>query len=258
MVRLKAEPPMPVRSMEELLAIGHAIKVEAAGRYAELSERMQAAGNGSVAAVFQRLSRDAHEDMLSIELQAQTSLGAAPNPRAMRWALPSILDEEAAGELASSRIVTPYRALSVAVRDAEQAFMLWSYLAAQTESTEVRHAAEARAQLELDRVASLRRDRRKAYHLEHPPIGARASSDTRNDADISLAALEERMADMLQQLAQAGAQAAVRPAATRRGGPLDGRDAAAGARDPKLHFRRDHEVDGRSPGAGGAAGRALP
>jgi rubrerythrin len=197
MTRLEAEPPMPVRSLEELLAIGHAIKAEAANRYAELAERMHALSNESVAAVFRRLSHDAHEDVLTFDLRARERLGKSPDPTAMRWALPKTCDEEAAGEMSSSRLLTPYRALSLAVRDAEGAFIFWSYLAAEAKGAEVRQLAEAIAQQELDHVASLRRERRKAYHTEHPPIHPGASKQFQGDVETSIAALERRMAEML-------------------------------------------------------------
>src|SRR5215207_9559961 len=45
MPALKSEPPRPVSSIEELVAIAHAMEHEAATRYAELALRMREEGN---------------------------------------------------------------------------------------------------------------------------------------------------------------------------------------------------------------------
>ncbi len=84
-----------------------------------------------------------------------------------RWEAPEALDAETAAEMRSSRLMTPYRALAMAVRNEERAFAFWSYLAVYSEDAEIPKAAEAMAKGELGHVATLRKERRRAYHLEH-------------------------------------------------------------------------------------------
>lgn len=206
MTRLKPEPLSSVRSLEELLAIDRAIKAEAANRYAELAEQMRGIGNETVAGIFQRLSHDELESTAPLELQARERLGHAPSPTTVRWALPETFDKDAASAMTSSRIVTPYRALSLGVRNAEQTFVLWSYLAAQTEAPDVRRAAESMARQQLEYVASLRRERRRAFHAGH--LSAGQLREVPGDIDNGTAVLEKRMADMLRQLAKAANETA--------------------------------------------------
>ena len=63
--------------------------------------------------------------------------------------------------------MTPYRALSMAVRNEERAFAVWSYVAGFAEDPEIKKSAESMAREELGHVATLRNERRRAYHSEH-------------------------------------------------------------------------------------------
>lgn len=66
----------------------------------------------------------------------------------------------------SAATLTPYEALSVAVRNEQQAFRFYSYLAAIAEDDRIRARAEVLAKEELDHVVRLRARRRQAYHTE--------------------------------------------------------------------------------------------
>ena len=85
----------------------------------------------------------------------------------MRWEAPETFDNETAAEIKTSRLMTPYRALSMAVRNEERAFAFWSYVAGFAKDPEIKKAAEAMAREELGHVATLRKERRRAYHSEH-------------------------------------------------------------------------------------------
>ena len=52
--------------------------------------------------------------------------------------------------------MTPYRVLTIAVRNEERAFAFWSYVAAHADGEEVRLAAETMAKEELEHVAAFR------------------------------------------------------------------------------------------------------
>ncbi len=102
-------------------------------------------------------------------------------------------DHDVASDHALSRI-------SLAVRGGERTFAFWSYVAAYAEVEEVKSAAEKMACEELDRMSILRKERRRAYHREHP--GRDRTSVAKAVAEkIDAAALELRVARLLADLA---------------------------------------------------------
>lgn len=201
---LKREPPAPVRSLDELFAIAAALEEEAASRYADLATQM-AEGMTAVAETFERLAAEerGHADQVADWSRART--GAAPDPARIRWRPPETFDQEAAQAIASSRLASAYRALSMAVRNEKRAFALWTYVAAQAEDPAVREAAERMAEEELRHAAQLRRARRRAFHAEHghrPAAAALATPRPRPAAEA--ARLERALAALLSALAEAG------------------------------------------------------
>ena len=72
--------------------------------------------------------------------------------------------EEAIG----STLLTPYRALALAVQEAQRNFRTFAHIAALAEPADVRQEAEGLARTELGRAAALRGARRRAYHAERP------------------------------------------------------------------------------------------
>jgi rubrerythrin len=76
--------------------------------------------------------------------------------------VPENFDEEEG----SSHLLTPYRALAVAVRNEERAFAFFSYIAAAAPDEKSRKIAEELAKDELAHAWLLRRERRKAYRSE--------------------------------------------------------------------------------------------
>ncbi len=168
---LKTEPAGRVASVDELIAIAHAMEREAGKRYRQFSQRMRIQGENEVAALFAFLAgiEDKHADQ--VDARSRTIVGKAPDPADIRWELPENFDEEEA----SSYLLTPYRALAIAVRNEERAFAFYSYLAAGTEDEKVRQFAEEFAKDELDHAGLLRRERRKAWRREgrNGPFGFR-------------------------------------------------------------------------------------
>ena len=194
---LKQEPPGPVKSLGELFAIAAAMEQEAATRYAEIAARMRKEGDPALAEVFERLSADERGHLDSVVHWSQSTKGQVPDPVRIRWELPETFDDEGAAT-AHPRLLSAYRALSMAVRNEERAFSFWSYVAAHAEAPEIREAAEAMAHEELGHVSILRRERRRAFHAE------RRRTDEGDPKDAtSLAALERHLADLLEPLASA-------------------------------------------------------
>ncbi len=156
--------PRPIGSAAELLALAMGMETEAARRYAALAERMEAAGEARLAALFGSLARMEQGHVAQVVVRAQEITGAPPAAAAGGWEVPIGFDEEAA----RSAALTPYRALAIAVRNEERSFAFFTYLAATAPDDAVRSLAEGFARDELDHAALLRRERRLAWR-ETPP-----------------------------------------------------------------------------------------
>ncbi len=190
---LTREPPRPIESLDELFALAHAMEDEAATRYAQIGARMRAEGNSRLADVFERLSSEERGHIEGIMQWSQAEQGREPDPSLVRWTVPETFDDEGIA-LADPRLLTAYRTLSMAVRNEERAFAFWTYVAAQAEKPEVRRAAEAMAAEELGHVATLRRERRRAFHAER-------SAATGSPGTLDAAELERHLAGQLDALA---------------------------------------------------------
>jgi rubrerythrin len=164
---LNAEPKGNLSSLDELFALAHAMEQEAASRYADLADEMRRQAKPDLAAVFTQLADAEREHVSSVTQWSQSRVGRAPDPALVRWEGPETFDTEVAAEIRTSRLMTPYRALSMAVRNEERAFAFWSYVAAFAEDNEIKKAAEAVAREELGHISHLRKERRLAYHREH-------------------------------------------------------------------------------------------
>ncbi len=200
---LKNEPAGTLRSLDELFALASAMEKEAADRYAGLAADMRLQNRNDLADVFAELAAAERGHLDSVTRWSQSRLGRAPDPKLVRWEAPETFDAETTTEIRQSRLMTPYRALSMAVRNEERAFAFWSYLAAFTDNPDIKKAAEAMAREELGHVATLRKERRRAYHREHDRPGADRShlgAATRRNAGVverqlatELAGLEARL-----------------------------------------------------------------
>ena len=205
---LKSEPAGRLRSLDELFALAHAMENEAASRYGELAEDMRRQNKGDLASVFTQLAAAEREHVESVARWSQARRGKAPDPALVRWQTPETLDQETAAEVKTSRLMTPYRALAMAVRNEERAFAFWSYLAAYSEDPEIKKASETMAKEELGHVATLRKERRRAYHREHDqrskdgPSGAAQSRVDARRLELRLAA---QLADIERRLAGSAA-----------------------------------------------------
>ena len=148
-----------ISSVEELMALAEAQERRAAARYDQLAARMDRFGSPETATLFRQLA--------AMEREHVEALSDWAGPAAPQGSLPDDLGEGTAAdsdEIPAS--LTPYRALAIAVRNEERAFSLLTYVAAHAENTEVRVRAEALALEELQHVALLRAQRRKAFHAK--------------------------------------------------------------------------------------------
>lgn len=194
---LRAEPAGTLQSLDELFALAHAMEQEAANRYSGFADEMRRQNKNDLAAVFSQLAAAEREHVDSVARWSQSRCGKDPDPALVRWEAPETFDTETAAEVKTSRLVTPYRALAIAVRNEERAFAFWSYLAAYSDDPEVKKAAEAMAKEELGHVATLRKERRRAYHREH---NGKSGDKAPQPAQIDARRLELRLAAQLADL----------------------------------------------------------
>lgn len=202
---LRTEPPAPVRSPDELFALAEALETEAVSRYAALADQMRAVGLADVAETFEHLAAEERGHAEEVASWCRADTGHAPDPAHIRWQPPTTFDEEEVRGISSSLLASAYRALSMAVRNEERAFALWTYIAAQAEDPEIREAAERMAREELRHAALLRRERRRAFHAERDRHWTGAA---RPGPAAEAAAVERSLAALLAGLAESqGAEA---------------------------------------------------
>jgi rubrerythrin len=200
MSRLATEPFIRIGSLEELFAVAAAMEREAIAGYSELARRMDEEGRPELAEVFERLVAEETSHLDNVGIWSQRMTGREPDLSALRAEPDATFDDEGAGTVAPE-LVDAYRAFSIAVRNEERAFAFWTYVAAQSTLPELQKAAEQMAREELDHVARLRRERRRAFHQARSAAAADGEGWT-------LPALDNRMAALLDEAAAAEADAA--------------------------------------------------
>lgn len=192
MPRLEAEPFAPIRSLDELFAVAAIMENEAVEGYRALAERMRREGRPDLVAVFERLVAEESRHLDNVGQWSRRLTGKPPETSVLDWEPESIFDDEGAASIAPE-LMSAYRAFSTAVRNEEHAFAFWTYVAAASASDELRAAAEQMAREELEHVATLRRERRLAFHAGRKEAGGE---------DWELPALERRLAELLDAAAQ--------------------------------------------------------
>ena len=213
------EPSGTVETMEELFAIAAAMEQEAIAGYASLADRMRREGRPDLAAVFEKLVEEESGHLGNVGYWSQRTTGKEPDPSAVRWSLDPTFDDEGAS-LVAPELLGAYRVFSIAVRNEERAFAFWTYLASRSPSAPLREAAEQMAREELSHIATLRQERRRAFHLQREAISGRAQQWT-------LVAFEEHLSTLL-------AARAVEDVPGSAGATLAGLSAQASARAKAL------------------------
>jgi len=193
MSRLEAEPFIAIRSLEELFAVAAAMEREAIDGYSELARRMHRENRPALAEVFEQLVAEETLHLGNVGHWSRRMTGKEPDPSALGQEPDATFDDEGAGTVAPE-LLSAYRAFSMAVRNEERAFAFWTYVAAQSASEELRQAAEQMAREELDHVARLRRERRRAFHENRAAMPS--------GEGWTLSALENRVAALLEEAAR--------------------------------------------------------
>jgi rubrerythrin len=195
---LKAEPAGTIHSADALFALAHAMEQEAATRYAALADEMRRQDKLDLAMVFEHLAAEEKSHVDSVVRWSESRIGAPPDPAQISWEGPETFDAQTISEITSSALMTPYRALSMAVRNEERAFAFWSYVAAHADREQIKRAAETMARQELEHVARLRKERRLAYHEDKNR--KRPSDNEMSTDEIDASILEAKLAEHLERL----------------------------------------------------------
>ncbi|MGD1880209.1 MAG: ferritin family protein [Kiloniellaceae bacterium] len=171
---LAAEPGGKVETLDRLLGLANAIEVEAVARYGQLAALMERKGEAETAAVFQEMREIEQRHVAWVAQRAAALDHTLPPASDFTWRLPPELGASW-DDVQHSQLLTPYRAVAIAVTNEERAFALYSYLAAGTDDPIVAREAEALALEELSHATELRVRRRLAFRREptdHSPATA--------------------------------------------------------------------------------------
>lgn len=142
-------------SASALRARAAALEAVAMRRYRHLAAWWAEQGDAELAALFARLS----------DMEASHAAAFGPIADDASSPKPAVEEDEA---LWRSALLTPYRALSLAVRAEERAFASYADISAHAATPALRALAEDLAREELEHAAILRRARRAAFHAERP------------------------------------------------------------------------------------------
>ncbi len=202
-------PVDAVTDLDQLMAIAVGMEHEAAERYERLAEAVEHHHAPELAALFRQLARMERDHEAGIGRWARRDGLAPPQPVHFSWQFPETFGPEADGDAA--HVLTPYRALGIAVRNEERAFAFYAYLSAMAPDDEVRRHADALARAELNHVAQLRALRRRAFHADRqqPTAVPRTPDQLRRSA----VRLETEAARLTTLAADTAAQAGLNPAA---------------------------------------------
>ncbi|MGK7865440.1 ferritin-like domain-containing protein [Falsiroseomonas sp. E2-1-a4] len=198
---LKTEPASAIRTLNELFAIAEALEKDSASRYAELAVQMRAAALPSVADALEHIAAEEREHVDRVIEWSRAQTGLAPDAGLISWLPPEAFDEEEARGIASSSLASAYRALSMAVRNEERAFAIWTYIAAHADDPTIQEAAERMASEELRHAALLRQERRRAFHTERRQRGQEDAAAHRRPPAEEAAHAERALASLLTYLA---------------------------------------------------------
>ncbi|MGE0649315.1 MAG: ferritin family protein [Alphaproteobacteria bacterium] len=173
--------PLTARS---LLALALTLEREAARRYDTLAARMASYGNIEAAELFASLAAEERHHQTAVErlLAIQGSIADTATPPS---APPEAIAPEAEADAGGPHLMTPFRALRLATDAEQRAFQYYIDIAAHATDDALRRQAEELANEELEHLARIRKERRRAWHAERRgsgsltlPIRSIATTDT--------------------------------------------------------------------------------
>jgi rubrerythrin len=170
-VKAARQRATPAQTMGELMAHAYALEVEAAERYAEFAEAMEAHNNREVAELFRKLARIEHRHAEQILEEMRWTKPPAPPAKGYRWE--GLEAPETADFTALHYLMQPYHALVIALHNERRAHKFFQGLAAAAATDKVRREAEAMAAEEAEHVRLieewLKRTPEPAAGWDHDP-----------------------------------------------------------------------------------------
>ena len=139
-----------VRTMDELMAFAHALEVEAAERYAEFADAMEAHNNREVAELFRKLSRIEQKHAEQILEEMRWTVAPRPPTSGYRWQ--GVEGPETADFTSLHYLMQPYHALEIALVNEKRAFDFFSSLVRRATTEKVKRAAKEMAGEEAEHV----------------------------------------------------------------------------------------------------------
>lgn len=192
---MQFEPARVPESMSEFFALAREMEETAARRYSEFAALMRERGRDDIAEAFETIADEERGHASNVTAWEATRLEGSRAAHPSFPAPPAFREDDEA-EIVGSNLMTPYRALSIAVRNEERAFVFWSYVAANSDRPEIKAASERMASEELQHVVTFRRLRREAFH---------AARRTVLPVTLAAAQAERQLAVDLRRSADAGA-----------------------------------------------------
>ncbi|WP_417795450.1 ferritin-like domain-containing protein [Terasakiella pusilla] len=153
-----------VSSFYDLICIAYAIETEAVTRYEFLENEMKKRGSLDIAKTFQNLMQQEVQHVEDVKVWAEKHHYTLPVAKGFSWKLPAEFNESWQ-EVVNSTLLTPYKALAIAVQNEERAFAFYTYISAHAQTPDIREAAEKMAHEELEHAMHLRKLRRREFHL---------------------------------------------------------------------------------------------
>lgn len=139
-----------VASVDDLMAYAYAMEAEAAERYVEFADVMEAHNNAEVAELFRKMARIEH--LHAQQLRDAMGWTAVPRPSDGRYHWEGLEAPETADHADLHYLMTPYHALKIARLNEERARRFYERLAKSAASAAVREAAAGMRDEEAEHV----------------------------------------------------------------------------------------------------------
>jgi rubrerythrin len=139
-----------VHSMNELMAYAYALEIEAAERYAEFADAMEAHNNREVGELFRKLARIEHKH--AEQILEEMGWTAPPKSPVGGYQWQGLEGPETADFATLHYLMQPYHALEIALLNEKRAFEFFSGLVRRATTDKVKRAAQEMAGEEAEHV----------------------------------------------------------------------------------------------------------
>jgi len=138
------------RNMNELMAYAYALEIEAAERYAEFADAMEAHNNRAVEELFRKLARIEHKH--AEQILEEMGWTAPPKSPIGGYQWQGLEGPETADFATLHYLMQPYHALEIALLNEKRAFEFFSGLVRRATTDKVKRAAKEMAAEEAEHV----------------------------------------------------------------------------------------------------------